>query len=78
MTDRKWYSPAGAVCKVCALLGLKMLNDSAGPVFFFLYGAVDLLGVGEATKLVYRMVKANGNASKKNQKGSLSRVRNRS
>lgn len=76
MTEKKWYTPTGAVCRFCAMLAMKLIDQQAGPAFFFLYGAVDLLGVTGTTKLLYRMVKENGNPKSKNKKSTVPRVRN--
>lgn len=63
MTDKKWWMPTGALLKILASMGgwASGSQPDIAPLFFFLYGAVDLIGIKGTAKLILAMRrKSNG------------------
>lgn len=74
MTDRKWYTPAGFLCRTFAKLGLWFCDAQAAPIFFLLYGSIDLLGVKGTLKLLKGLTR-NGKRKTERTKNAMPRVR---
>lgn len=54
MSDRKWYTPTGALLRLLAWAGgwAAGSQPEIAPLFFFLYGSVDLQGIKGTVKLI--------------------------
>lgn len=77
MTDRPWYTPAGALCRISKSLALWLHPDEKAAAFLFLYGAIDILGVKGTMQYILKMRKDNAANQIKDKKSAVPRVRHR-